>query len=477
MAQAGMHDPLSPVLIASGDSATDTRSPAKAWYALAVLVLATLFAFIDRQILVLIVEPLKHDLALCDTQIGALQGLAFALFSLVAAMPLAWLADRFQRSVVLLTCVLFWSVATAACGFANNFPALFACTVGVAIGEAALAPIVYSLIPDLFPGPLRIRANIIYFAANVLGVGVGLSAAGMVLGWVESMRPVLPQALRTLAGWRLSFLAVALPGPLIALAIAFIGKTSRAVHAALRNPSTDELIGYFRTHGRSAFGVFLGAGFGSVAAMAFFAWLPVAMVRAFDLVPASVGAKFGLSYSAGAGVGLVLATITTPLWRRCAGAVGVPRGISVTGILAVIPTLLLGFVAHPWVAYLLVTTLMSLVITGLALAPTFYQDMAPPAIRARVLAVLSIVSAIMGAAGQLLVGAIADHLGGGPRVLLWVTSGVMSIGFILCALCYRATEAPLRRTVAALQSARTDKGDQSIARPGVQRSLERAEPR
>jgi hypothetical protein len=89
------------ISIFSAGGATMSKIDARAWYALGVLVLATLFAFVDRQILVVIVEPLKHDLALRDVQIGALQGFAFAVFSVVAAIPLAWLADRFERSRVL----------------------------------------------------------------------------------------------------------------------------------------------------------------------------------------------------------------------------------------------------------------------------------------------------------------------------------------------------------------------------------------
>ncbi|MGH8322314.1 MAG: MFS transporter, partial [Steroidobacteraceae bacterium] len=208
------------------------KSTGHAWYALAVLVLATLFGFVDRQILVLVVEPLKHDLSLRDVQIGTLQGLGPALFSVLAAMPLAWLSDRFERSVVLWVCVLFWSVATAACGFAYSFATLFAGMIGVAIGEAALVPIVYSLIPDLFPGPSRIRANIIFFAAAWLGAGLGLGLGGFILGSVESVRTALPEGMRALAVWRLTFMAVALPGPLIALAIALIGATPRAVPRA-----------------------------------------------------------------------------------------------------------------------------------------------------------------------------------------------------------------------------------------------------
>lgn len=441
----------------SGQTAVpgQSKSLIRAWYALTVLVLATLFAFVDRQVLVLVVEALKHDLRLSDIQIGLLQGLGFALFSVFASFPIAWLADRFERTWVLTGCVLFWSVSTAACGLAHSFMALFAGTIGVAAGEAALVPIVYSLIPDLFPDRGRMQANIIFFGATVLGMGLGLAFSAGTLGFIGSMKSTFPPALSSLAPWRLTFLALSIPGPAIALAIAFIGRTSRAhlgpsVSSTAR-ASKIRLFDYFRVHGRAAILIFLAVGFNQLAGFAFFSWTPTAFVRLFGLSPQANGASFGFSYSCGAGFGLAIATVTARLWRRWAGTAAPVRAVAVMSLLVIVPTLMLSAATKPGQGYLLEGALISLVVAGLAMLPAMLQDMTPAALRARVIAVETIVYMLVGSCGPIAVGAISDHLGRGHRNLLIAVVAVMTFGFIVSAVCFRAAEPGYRKTVLAFQ--------------------------
>src|SRR6185437_14166855 len=122
-------------------SANTPRSLVGAWYGLAALVLATVFAQMDRQILMLVAQPLKQALDLSDTQIGAINGIALSLVAMLATFPLGWLADRVDRRRLLALCIIIWSIFTAACGFARNFPQLFTCSMGIAVGEAVLGPI------------------------------------------------------------------------------------------------------------------------------------------------------------------------------------------------------------------------------------------------------------------------------------------------------------------------------------------------
>src|SRR6478752_4226398 len=98
-----------------------TRASVAAWYALGILSVAVLYSIIDRQVLILLAQPLKTDLHLSDTQIGSLQGLGAVLFSSIAVVPLGWLADRMDRRWLLALCILAWSVAIAACGLATGY--------------------------------------------------------------------------------------------------------------------------------------------------------------------------------------------------------------------------------------------------------------------------------------------------------------------------------------------------------------------
>src|SRR5690606_17286854 len=122
-----------------------------AWYVVGVLMVCYTLSFVDRQILSLLVTPIKEDLGLNDTQIGLLQGLAFALFYTMLGLPMGWLADRYSRRTIIAVGVLLWSFMTAVCALARSFWSLFAARIGVGVGEATLGPSAFSLITDYFP--------------------------------------------------------------------------------------------------------------------------------------------------------------------------------------------------------------------------------------------------------------------------------------------------------------------------------------
>lgn len=432
---------------------TDARPAPHAWYALAVLGVATIFGFVDRQILVLLAEPLKHDLSLRDVQFGAIQSSGPALFAVLAAVPLGWLADRTNPASVLLVCVLVWSAFTAACGLAGSFQQLFLCTIGIAIGEAALGPIVYSLIPSLFPGSSRLTANFVYFGIATLGAGVGLMAGGAIIAALPAVRPLLPAVLGGLDSWRLVFFAVALPGPLIAVAVAFIAtvRPSRALQVASAPFRVGE---YFRCHGRTVASLYTAGGLYSFAVAAGSAWLPVALARAFKVGPESVGVGLGLSFAAGSVAGLATAMLTAPVWRRLWGVIAVPRAMAVTLAASVLPTLGLAWVASPWQAYVLCGVQTATVVAGAALSPAMLQEIAPAPLRARLLAFNSVVYVSIGAMSPLLVGIASDRAPAVPRALLDAVITVTAVGFTLAAVMYRVTERPFARTAMTLSASR-----------------------
>ena len=131
-------------------------STTRAWTLVALLVVAYALAFVDRQILTLLVEPVRRDLDISDTQFSLLAGLAFTLFYTLMGIPFAWLADRGSRRNLIVVSVTFWSVMTALCGLAHNFVTLFLARVGVGIGER---PAAYSMIADSFPAQKRARGT------------------------------------------------------------------------------------------------------------------------------------------------------------------------------------------------------------------------------------------------------------------------------------------------------------------------------
>jgi MFS family permease len=185
----------------------EPRALAARWYAgyvLAVLTLAYAVNVMDRAVLAVLLESIKHTFHTTDTQQGLLGGLAFALFYATLGVPIAALADRTSRRNVLAVCALLWSVMTALCGLAATFPLLLAARVGTAVGEAGGTPPSHSLISDYFPLSTRATALSLY----ALGVPLGSMLGSLLGGWGNE-----------LYGWRNAFMLVGTPGVLVALLV------------------------------------------------------------------------------------------------------------------------------------------------------------------------------------------------------------------------------------------------------------------
>ncbi len=183
-----------------------------AWYVVIVLTAIYMLSFVDRQILSLLVGPIKRDLAISDTRIGLLQGLSFALFYTVMGLPLGRAADKRNRRNLIAGCVLVWSLFTGLCSVAKSFWTLFLTRIGVGVGEAGLSPAAYSMLADYFPSERLGVAISIYYMGVFLGSGAALLVGGSIVdALVRSPLITLP-LLGTIASWRVTFLLVGLPG-------------------------------------------------------------------------------------------------------------------------------------------------------------------------------------------------------------------------------------------------------------------------
>jgi len=192
---------------------------ATAWYALVVLMLCYTLSYIDRQILAFLVEPLKHELSIGDAKIGLLQGIYFAMFYTFVGLPMGWLADRYNRRNIIAAGVLFWSLMTALSGAARSYLMLALARMGVGVGESTTNPCAFSMISDLFPREQLSTAMSVYMMGIQLGSGLALIIGGVVVQAVSDMPPLTLPLLGTLSPWRLTFLAVGLPGLLVTLLV------------------------------------------------------------------------------------------------------------------------------------------------------------------------------------------------------------------------------------------------------------------
>ncbi|MFK8020794.1 MAG: spinster family MFS transporter [Pseudomonadales bacterium] len=276
-------------------------SSGRANFALAVLLLAYIFSFIDRQVLSLLVEPMKQDLNIGDFEVSLLQGMAFAVFYTFMGIPIAKLADTRNRKTIITIGIAVWSLMTFFCGLAKSFTGLFLARIGVGVGEAALSPAAYSMLADYFPPRKLPRAMAIFTMGISIGGGLAYVIGGAVLDTIAGSWLAELPVLKTMRPWQLTFVVVGLPGLLIALLMIAVREPLRqgsnganaVSHSDNSFRKTLEFVGENR---RSYLALFLGISLLSVFGYGLMAWYPSLFIRTYGLSASEVGLKFGVIY-------------------------------------------------------------------------------------------------------------------------------------------------------------------------------------
>ncbi|MGE3464546.1 MAG: spinster family MFS transporter, partial [Pseudomonadales bacterium] len=262
-------------------------------YALSVLVVVYTFNFIDRQILSILLEPIKQDLGLSDTQLGLLTGFAFALFYATLGIPIARWADQHNRRNLIAAALAVWSAMTALSGFAMNFWHLLIARIGVGVGEAGCSPPAHAMISDYYPPEKRASALGIYS----LGIPVGILFGFVAGGWMNEF-----------FGWRAAFFVVGIPGLLLALIVRFtVREPARGMAEGRQDTSemptvkeTFALLWRKRAFRHMAFGGALTAfvGYGVVN------WVPAFFIRSHGMGTGEIGTWLGLILGIPGGIGI-----------------------------------------------------------------------------------------------------------------------------------------------------------------------------
>ena len=266
-----------------------------AWWAVAVFCLAGVLSYTDRLILGLLVDSIRSDLLITDTQISLLQGVAFAIIFAVAGFPLGRLTDIWSRRGLVVLGVATWTAGTVVCGLAREFDGLFLGRSLVGIGEAALAPAVLSLISDLFPPHRRGVAIGAYMTSLCLGAGVAMSVGGELLHAAEVGAFHLVPVLQDIAPWRAVLLFMSLPGVLICGLVFTVPEPRRhGCHGTLaRRQRFLDALRQLAAH-RTTITPLLGAmAFMSAGDFALLNWMPTLLGRVYHLPPNQAGTVLG----------------------------------------------------------------------------------------------------------------------------------------------------------------------------------------
>jgi MFS family permease len=187
------------------------------WYVVGVLTLVYVFSFIDRQIMSLLVRPLRRDLGITDIQVSILMGFGFAVFYTFCGIPLGRLADTRSRRSIIAAGLVAWSFFTAMCGLAKNFGQMLLWRTGVGVGEASLSPSAYSLITDYFPRERLATAISVYSMGIYIGAGMSYLAGGLIVKLASMQEAYILPLVGAVRPWQVIFLAVGLPGLLVAM--------------------------------------------------------------------------------------------------------------------------------------------------------------------------------------------------------------------------------------------------------------------
>ena len=270
-------------------------SPAVRNYALGVLVVVYTFNFIDRQILSILLEPIKQDLGLSDSALGMLTGFAFALFYATLGIPIARFADRSNRRNLIAWALAIWSSMTAVSGLAQNFWHLLLARIGVGVGEAGCSPPAHSMLADYFPTENRATALGIYSLGIPFGILFGFIAGG----WLNEF-----------FGWRVAFFIVGVPGLLLAILVRFTLREPPRGMAEGRvadeeQPTIMETFRFLWSK-RSFRHMAVGGGLTAFVGYGVITWVPSFLIRSYGMNTGDVGTYLGLILGIPGGIGIAL---------------------------------------------------------------------------------------------------------------------------------------------------------------------------
>ncbi len=271
---------------------TGPSGGAYGWFVVAVLALANAVSFIDRLILSLLVQPIKADLQISDTQFSLLAGAAFAIFYCGMGLLVARWADRYSRKWIVTGGISLWCLMTAMAGTARSYGQLFLFRIGVGVGEATLSPSAYSLIAGYFP-PQRLALAIGVFSAGVTGgTGLAFLLGGAAIAWVAGLGSVHLPLLGELSAWRLVMLVVGLLGLPVALLMLLVREPPRV--PGFTPASVAEVRRHFLDHWRAYGLVFLGYGTTSITAFSVMTWTPALYQRQYGATVPEAAATLGV---------------------------------------------------------------------------------------------------------------------------------------------------------------------------------------
>lgn len=437
-------------------------TPAQAWYAVAILTIANVSGFVDRQILSLLVEPIKRDLHVTDTQVSLLMGLGFVVFYSLLGLPIGRWVDRGHRPRIVALGAAVWSVMTMLTGTASTYGHLFLARIGVGAGEATLGPAAVSIIADQFPQKRLGVAMSTYMMGTFLGSGVAYALGAYVVGRVDKPGIVTVPLVGAVHPWQLVFFFVGLPGLLVALlALTMREPRVSSPHAAQAGTTAQapfaEVMAYLRANARTVGALSLGFACSASVNYGVGAWLATFLIRTHAWTVQEAGTLQGvLTFTIGP-LGVMLGGRLTDRWSKQGhidaslrvGVLGALGMLLFAGLYPLVPT---GTVAA---ALLIPVNIFAAMPWGAANAAI--AEAMPPRMRGQGSAVYQlVVNLLSGALGPTAVALLTDQVFRDPLALRYSLSLTAVVGMTLAIALLAWGRPAFRTTVQRLRDEGAD---------------------
>jgi MFS family permease len=409
---------------------------------------ASIFAFVDRHILSLLVAPIRQDLQISDTQMSLLIGASFALFFGVLGLPLGRLGDRYSRRGLIAGGFAAWSICTASCGFVRNYGQMLLMRMGVGAGEAALNPNAFSIITDTFPEGQRSTALGTYQAGIYFGSGLSFLAGGALVGFAASGDTWLLPIVGAVEPWRMVLVVFGLAGLPFSLLIRTLEEPERLGRLpGAGSVPLAEVAGWVRRHRKTLFCHHLGFSLCTLASLSAIAWLPEMFRRTYGWSIPKFGFYFGIELAIFGSLGVVVGGRIADRWLQ--------RGITDAHLRAGIAAALLGLgmtipallAPSAWLSLMWLAPGLALQAAPSSLSAAALQQILPAGIRSQVTALnLLIVNVVAAAIGPTLTALLAEHLFETDRSLPYALTLVHVAALLPAALLLWIGRTPYRQS-------------------------------
>lgn len=445
-------------------------SPARAWYGVGVFTLTLVFLTIDRQIMNLLVGPIKHDLGMTDTQISLLLGFAFAVFSAFLGIPIARLADTKSRRLVIALGAATAGVMTAACGLAQNFWQLFTARVAVGAGDACNAPATYSILADSFPREKLPRAASVLSTGFALGTGISLIVGATVIQLVSETPTVQLPLLGEIRSWQFTFVIVGFPGLLFAALMATVQEPRRrgllphgtvsSTTGQAKSLPIKTIIRFLFDDGKSYGPIFIVLAVRAMLGLGVIVWIPTFFIRTYGWTASQIGYLQGLILLVISPLGLICGGLLAE-WLAKKGYDDANMRVVLISSLAIAPfCVLYPLMPGPYLALVLYAAYVFLTYLGPGPQNAALQIITPNQMRAQVTALFIFIFNLVGfGVGPTLIAVLTDYVLGSEIYLRYSLS---IAGLILAPLAALVTWYGLKPYGASVIRAHAWAGQSSV---------------